>query len=70
MTLPGLLASLFKKDPTLSYVSYPNLKSHAVWALYLSHTENEIETPPNRYRLKVKDKTKELFYGEKLAEYY
>ena len=49
MTLPGLLASCARQDrdikkiPTLSYVSYPNLKSHAVWALYLSHTENEIE---------------------------
>ena len=32
-----------QKIPTLSYVSYPNLKSHAVWALYLSHTENETE---------------------------
>lgn len=49
MTLPGLLASCARQDgdiqkiPTLSYVSYPYLKSHAVWALYLSHTENEIE---------------------------
>ena len=49
MTLPGLLASCARQDgdiqkiPTLSYVSYPYLKSQAVWALYLSHTENEIE---------------------------
>ena len=49
MTLSGLLASCARQDgdnqkiPTLSYVSYPYLKSHAVWALYLSHTENEIE---------------------------
>jgi hypothetical protein len=49
MTLPGLLASCARQDgdiqkiPTLSYVSYPHLKSQAVWALYLSHTENEIE---------------------------
>ena len=47
MTLPGLLASCARQDgdipkiPTLSYVSYPYLKSHAVWALYLLHTENE-----------------------------
>ena len=31
------------KVPTLSYVSYPYFKSHAVWALYLLHAENEIE---------------------------
>jgi hypothetical protein len=43
------LASCARQDgdiqniPTLSYVSYSYLKSHAVWALYLSHTENEIE---------------------------
>ena len=49
MTLPGLLASCARQDgdiqkiPTLSYVSYTHLKSQAVWALYLSHTENEIE---------------------------
>ena len=49
MTLPGLLVSCARQDGgikkilTLSYVSYPNLKSHAVWALYLSHTENEME---------------------------
>ena len=46
MTLPGLLASCArqdKKDLTLSYVLYPYLKSHAVWAFYLSHTENDIE---------------------------
>jgi len=49
MTLPGLLASCARQDgdiqkiPTLSYVSYPYLKSQAVWALYLSHTENKIE---------------------------
>ena len=49
MTQPGLLASCARQDGdnqkilTLSYVSYPYLKSHAVWALYLSHTENEIE---------------------------
>ena len=49
MTLPGLLASCARQDGdiqkilTLSYVSYPYLKNHAVWALYLSHTENEIE---------------------------
>ncbi len=49
MTLPGLLASCARQDedikkiPPLSYVSYPYLKSHAVWALYLSHIENEIE---------------------------
>ena len=49
MTLPGLLASCSRQDgdikkiPTLSYVRYPYLNSYAVWALYLSHTENEIE---------------------------
>jgi len=49
MTLPGLLASCARQDgdiqkiPTLSYVSYQHLKSQAVWVLYLSHTENEIE---------------------------
>ena len=47
--MPGLLASCARQDgdipkiPTLSYVLYPCLKSHAVLALYLSHTENEIE---------------------------
>ena len=49
MKFPGLLASCSRQDGdiqkvlTLSYVSYPYLKSQAVWALYLSHTENEIE---------------------------
>ena len=49
MTLPGFLAFCARQDEdiqkisTLSYVSYPNLKSHTVCALYLSHTENEIE---------------------------
>ena len=49
MTLPGLLASCAREDgdiqkiPTLSYVSFPYLKSHSVIALYLSHTKNEIE---------------------------
>ena len=49
MTLPGLLASCarqygdIQKIPILSYVSYQYLKSHTVWALYLSHTKNEIE---------------------------
>jgi len=73
MTLPGLLASCARQDgdiqkiPTLSYVSYPYLKSHAVWALYLSHTENEIEktggggrsTPPPR-PLRVKGSLQEI----------
>ena len=49
MTLSGLLASCARQDgekiPTLSYVLYPHLKSHAVWAIYLSLTENEIEKP-------------------------
>ena len=49
MSLPGLLASCARQDEdiqkisTPSYVPYPHLKSQAVWALYLSHTENEIE---------------------------
>ena len=70
MTLPGLLASCARQDgdiqkiPTLSYVSYPYLKSQAVWALYLSHTENEIEKtgwggvqrpPPRPLRVKFMD---------------
>ena len=51
MTLPGLLASCARQDGdilkilTLSYVSYPYLKSHAGWAPYFSHTENEIKKP-------------------------
>ena len=32
---------MFNKIPTLNYVSHPYLKSQAVWALFLSHTENE-----------------------------
>ena len=44
--LLGLLAFCARQDgdikkiPTHSYVSYTCLKSHTVWALYLSHTEN------------------------------
>ena len=33
----------YSKNSTLSYVSYPYLKSQAVWALYLSQTENDLE---------------------------